>query len=121
MGHAPLFLCHLHLFEQLRMIAFFHPEERVTAVLMQRFDVRRIGTEPIFGDHEPQMRVIVAQCGDEAFGGMARTIIFRAPIVFDDRFRPQRNHVTPIRMNERGPQQLMRRGDRPVTVVLFET
>ena len=93
----------------------------MAAVLMQGFDVRGIGTEPIFGDDEPQMRVTVAQCGDEACGGIALTIIFRAPIVCDDRFRHQRKHCTPIRMNERGPQHLMRRGDRPVTVVLFET
>src|SRR2546428_7658312 len=121
MTHPPGLLSRLHLREQIAMITLFDPEDIVAAVIMQGFDVRGIGTEPIFGDDEPQMRVIVAQLGNEAFGRIALTIMLLAAVVFDNRFGHQRNHCTPVRMNECGPQQLMRRGDRTVAVVLFET
>src|SRR2546422_3961878 len=84
-------------------------------------DVRRIGTQPIFGDNELEMGVIVAQLRDEAFGGIALTVIFLAAILVDNRFGHQRNHFTPLGMNQGGTQHLMRIGDRTVTVMLGET
>src|SRR2546426_226870 len=57
----------------------------------------------------------------DSFGGIALTIVFLGAILFDNRFGHQGNHFAPIRMNEGGAQHLMRIGDRPVTVMLFET
>ena len=51
--------------------------------------------------------MILAQLGNEAFGGIALTIIFLGAIVFDDRFGHQRYHFTSVRMNERSTQHLM--------------
>jgi len=48
----------------------------VTAVIVQGFNVRRIGTESIFGDNKPEMGMVLAQLGNEAFGGMALTLVF---------------------------------------------
>src|SRR2546430_10342242 len=55
-----------------RSIAFFDPEDIVTTVIVQGLDVRGIGTQAIFGDDEFEMRVILAQRGNEAFGGIDR-------------------------------------------------
>ena len=63
------------------MIAFFDPEDIVQTVAVQGLDVRSIGTQAVFGDDELEMRVILAQLGDKAFGGIAFTIIFVRPIV----------------------------------------
>jgi len=120
MTHPSGVLSRLPLLEQRAMIALLDAEDRVAAGIMQGFDVRGMGTESIFGDDEPQMRGILAQRGHEALGRMALTILFLAAIVFAKRFGHQRNHCAPVRMNECGPQQWMRRGDRTVAVVLFE-
>src|SRR5713101_3978174 len=120
-GEASLSLGHLHLLKQISMIACFDPENVVTAVIVQGFNVRRIGTDSIFGDNKPEMGMVLAQLGNEAFGGITLTIVFLAAILFDDRFRHQRNHFTPVGMNECSTQHLMRIGHRAVTVMLFET
>jgi hypothetical protein len=80
-----------------------------------------IGTEPIFRHDHLQMPMIAPQLGQKAFGRIAFTIIFLVAILFQNRFGHQRNHVTPVWMNQRRPQQLMRVGDRPVPVVGFQT
>src|SRR6266849_6604780 len=120
-GKASLSLGHLHLLKQIRMIACFAPKNVVTAVIVQGFNVRRIGTESIFGDNKPEMGMVLAQLGNEAFGGIALTIVFLAAILFDDRLRHQRNDFTPVGMNECGTEHLMQIGHRAVTVMLFET
>ena len=120
-GDTSRFLRCPYWLEQIRMIALFDSEDRVKAGVMQGFNVWRIGTEPIFGDDTLQMRVILASLRDEAFGGMALTIVFLSTILFDNGSGHQGNHFTPVRMHEGGAQHLMRIGDRPVTVMLFET
>ena len=88
---------------------------------MQRLDVGGIGTEAVFGDDELEMGVILAQLGDEAFGGIALTIIFLRAILFDNGFGHQRNDFTAIRMEKRRPQQLVIIGDRPIAMDLVQT
>src|SRR5713101_8500460 len=94
MGDASLLLRHLHLLEQIRMIALFDAEDRVTRIIVQGFNVRGIGAEPIFGDNKLQMRVILAQLRHKAFGGIALTIIFLGGILLDDRFEHYRYDFT---------------------------
>jgi len=45
-------------------------------VLDQRANVRGIGTQTVFGDDELERRVILAQLGEEALGGIAFTVVF---------------------------------------------
>src|SRR6516225_11901388 len=75
-GNAPSFFGRLHLVEQIGMIPLFDPEDIVTSIVMQGFDVGSIGTQGVFGDDELEMRVILAQLGDEAFGSVAFAIVF---------------------------------------------
>jgi len=65
--------------------------------------------------------MILAQLGHKPFGGIAFTIIFVCPIVLHNRFRHQGNHCTQVRMNDRGAQQLMKIGDRPIAVDFLQT
>ena len=53
------------------MVAFFNPQNVMAIVLDQRANVRGIGTQTIFGDDELEMRVILAQFGNETLGGIA--------------------------------------------------
>ena len=86
-GHAAGVLRRRHLLEQKGMIAFFDPEDIVQSVVVQRLDVRSIGTQAVFGDDALEVRVILAQFEDKSFGGIPFTIIFARPIMFPDRFR----------------------------------
>jgi hypothetical protein len=73
---APGVLRRLYLLEQQGMIAFFDPEDIVEIVGVQGLDVRGIGTQAVFGDDELKVRVVVAQLGNKALGGIPFTIIW---------------------------------------------
>src|SRR4030095_6707436 len=73
-GQAPRMLRRLYLLEQKGMIAFFDPKDIAQIVMLQRLDVRRIGTQAVFGDDELEVRVVLAQFDDQPFGGIAFTI-----------------------------------------------
>ena len=103
------------------MIAFFDPKNIVQSVMWQRLDMRRIGTQAVFGDDELEVRMVLAQFDDKSFGGIAFTIIFVCPIVLPDRFRHQGNHSTHVGMDDRGAQHLMRIRDRTVTMHRVQT
>ena len=120
-AHAPSVFRRLHLIAQRGMIAFFDPEDRVTTVIVEGLDVGGIGTQGVFGDDELEMRVILASLGNEAFGGMAFTIIFLRAILFDNRFGHEWNHFTLVWMDDRCTQHLVVVGDRPVSVLLLKT
>ena len=91
----------LHLLEQKGMIAFFDPEEIVQSMVVQGLDMRGIGTQTVFGDDELEVRVVLAQLGHKAFGGIPFTIILGRAIVLHDGFRQERNHGTHVRMDNR--------------------
>ena len=67
------------------------------------------------------MRVILAELGNEAFGGIALTIMFGRPILFHHRFGHQRNHGAHVRMNQRRAQHVVRIGGRTIAVNLVQT
>jgi hypothetical protein len=67
------------------------------------------------------VRVIWAPLGKKAFGGMAFAIMFVRTIVFHHRFGHQRNHGTPVRMDDGRAQHLVIRRDRPVAMDLSHT
>ena len=46
---------------------------------MQPLDMGRVGTQAIFGDDHLEVRVVLAQFRDEAFGSIALTIVFAVP------------------------------------------
>jgi hypothetical protein len=90
-GDAPSVLGRLHLLEQSGMITFFDAEDIVTTSSVQGLDMGGIGTETVFGDDKFEMRVILAQLGNEALGGVAFAIIFLCAIVLHNRFGHQRD------------------------------
>ena len=120
-GHASGLLGRLHLREQRGMIAVFHAENIVQTVGMQRLDVGGIGTQTVFGHDELEVGVVLTQLGNEAFGGVAFTIIFARAVLFDDGFWHQGNHGPLVRMDKRRAQHLVGIRDRPVAVDLLET
>src|SRR6266481_5276322 len=67
------------------------------------------------------MRMILAQLGNEAFGGITLAIIFSRTVWFHNRFGHERNHCTEIRMDNRCAQHLMVVCDRPMTVDFLQT
>ena len=83
--------------------------------------MRGIRAETVFGDNQVEMRVILTQFGDQAFGGIAFTIIFARAILLDNRLRHQRYDFALIGMDERSTQHLMGIGHGAVSVVFFET
>jgi hypothetical protein len=84
-------------------------------------DMGGIRTQTIFRDEALEMRMILAQLGHEAFGGMACAIIFGRTVRFHQRCGHERHHFTDIRMANRCAQPLMRVRDRPVAVDLGQT
>ena len=103
------------------MIAFFAPEDRVQSMVLQGLDVRRIGTQAVFGDDALEVRVVLAQFAEKPFGGLTCTIIFVRPNVLPDRFRHQWNHCTHVWRDDRSAQHLMRIRDRTVAMHLVQT
>ena len=103
------------------MIACFHPEDIVESVVLQGLNVRGIGTQTIFGDDKLEVRVVVAQLDHKAFSGIPFTIIFVRAIVVHNRLGHERNDGPLVWMDDRGAQQLMRIGDRPVAVDPVQT
>jgi hypothetical protein len=71
----------------------------VTPVVMPGLDRRGIGTQGVCGDDDLEMRVILAQLGDEAFGGMACAIVLLRAVLLDNRCRHERNHLSLSRLN----------------------
>ena len=45
-------------------------------ISVQGLDMRGIGTQSVFGNDELEMRVVLAQLDNEAFGCVALTIVF---------------------------------------------
>ena len=111
----------VYLLEQKGMIAFFDSKNIAQIVVLQCFNVRRIRTQAVFSDDELEVRVVLAQLNDKAFGSIPFTIIFVHPIILPDRFRHQGNHGTHVGMDERGTQQLMRIRDRTVPMHRVQT
>lgn len=103
------------------MIAFFDPKDIVTRGVMQCLDVGGVRTETVFGNDELEMRVILAQLGHEALGGIALTVIFLRAILLDNGLGHQRNDFTAVWMENRRPQQLVIIGDRTIAMDLVET
>ena len=100
-GDVPGVLRRLHLLEQPGMIAFFDPENIVQPMIVQGLNMRGIGTQAIFGDNELEVRVVPTQLGNEAFGGIAFTIIFLRAILLHNRLRHERNHFPHVWMDNR--------------------
>jgi hypothetical protein len=63
----------------------------------------------------------LTQLGNEAFGGVAFTIIFGRAVLVDNRFWHQGNHRPLVRMDQGRAQHLVVIRDRPVAVDLLET
>src|SRR5918992_831179 len=85
-----------HLREPIPMIAFFDPQNVMAIVIDQRANVRGIGTQAVFSDDELEMRVILAQFGEEALGRVAFTVVFLATVLLDDGLRHQRDDLTTV-------------------------
>jgi hypothetical protein len=111
----------LHWLEQQGMIAFVDPEERVQSMVVQGLERRGIGTQTGCGDEALEGRVVLAQLGHQAFGGLTFTIIFIRPIVLHHRLRHQGHHVPHVRMKNRCAQHLMTRGERTMAVDFLQT
>ena len=89
------------------MITFFDPKDIVQLVIVQGLDMRGIGTQTVFSDNELEVRVVLAQFGNKALGGIAFAIVFVRAILLHNRFGHQRNHCTHVRMDNRRAQHLM--------------
>ncbi len=77
---------------------------------------RVLRKETISRKHEPSVWVILAYFGEQPFGGVDFTILFRATISVAHLFRHQRNHLTEIRMHETGLDDLMRVCRGPISM-----
>jgi hypothetical protein len=55
-----------------------------------------IRTQTVFGDDELEMRVILAQLGEEALSRIAFTVVFLGAILFDDGLGHQRDDLAPV-------------------------
>jgi hypothetical protein len=93
----------------------------VEAIVLQSLDVRGIGTQAVFGHDALEVRVVLAQLGHKAFGGVAFTIIFVGAILLDDGLWHQGNHCPQVRMDKRRAQHLMRIRRAAVAVDLLQT
>ena len=120
-GAAPRFFGCLHMLEQIGMIAFFDPEDTVTTIIVEGLDMGSIGTQTIFRDDAFEMRMILAQLGNEALAALRSQSFLAVPSGFTIGSGIERNHCTEIRMDNRCAQHLMIVRDRPVAVDLVQT
>ena len=121
LGDRPRVVSGRHLVAYLGMIPCLNPKDRGTRGVMQRLDVGGVRTATVCGDEARERRVIVAQLGHEALGGMTRTVISLRAIVFDHGLGQQRNDCTAVGMEHRRPQQWVRIGERPMAMDLLPT
>ena len=89
------------------MITFFDPKEIVQIIMFQCLDVGRIRTQAVFGDDELEVRMILAQLGHQALGGITFTIILRRSIMVGNRLWHERNDGPLVRVDDRGAQHLV--------------
>ena len=80
------------------MIAFFDPEDIVQTMGVQGLDVGGIRTQAVFSDNEFEVRVVLAQPGNEPVRGIPFTVCLSVPSCFTIG-SGQRNHCTHIRMD----------------------
>ena len=115
-GHASGVRCGLHPREQIGVITCCDPEHITPIMDLSGLDVWRMGTQTVFGDHHREVWIILTPFGNQAFGGMACTIIVVRAILFHDQCRPQRHHCTHVWMDKRRAQHLLSRCARTVAV-----
>jgi hypothetical protein len=111
----------LHLLEQLGMIAFCDPADRVQTVRLQGLAGRGMRTPAVCSEHACAVWVVLMPLGNQPCRGLPFTSMFVRAIVLHHRFRHQRHHGTPIRMDHRRASPLMIIGDAPVAVDLLPT
>jgi len=116
-GHTPSVFGHLHRLNQRGLIAFFAPQNIVTAVVVEGLDGGGLGTQRVCGDDARERRRILTSRCQEAFGGVAFTIMFLCAVLLHHGCGPQRDHFTPVRMQKGGPEPVVLRRDRPVAVL----
>jgi hypothetical protein len=107
--------------EQGRMVPFFDTKNIMQVVSLQTLDRGSVRTQAVFGDDHLEVGVVLAQVRDEAFGGMALTIVFLGAVLRDDRLGHQRNDCALIGVHERGAQHLVTRGDSAMAGVPLST
>jgi hypothetical protein len=61
--------------EQVLMIAFLDPQNEVNVVLQQVADMRRVGTERVFGHDQRQVRMILAKAKQPTARGVAFAVV----------------------------------------------
>jgi hypothetical protein len=77
--------------------------EDITKIMAhQILDVRGVGAQAILGDNDLQMRMLTAEIGHKASGGVALAIVFGGAVLPPDGFRAQRQHLLAVRRNK-GP------------------
>ena len=101
--HAPRSLSCRHVLEQVGMVPFFDAQNVMQVVIVQRSNVRRVGTQTILRHNQLEVGVILTKFGDQALGGIAFTVVFLGAILFDDRLGHQSNDFALIRMDDRVP------------------
>ena len=101
------------------MLAFFDTKNLVQPMRMQRLDARGSGTQTVFGHHEFEVRVVLAQLGKEVLSGVALTIVFLRTSVVHDGFWQQGHDGPAVRMDKRRAQHLMRLRHAAVAVDLL--
>jgi hypothetical protein len=110
-----------HVLESKRLIAFFDTHEGMDVMRLPHLDVRGIGTAAVFGDNHVEVRVVLTELGNEAFGRIALAIIFARAVLFDNGLRQQRDDFALLGMQEGCPQPLMRRGHGAVSLLFLST
>jgi len=120
-GDAPSLLGRRDGLEQGSMVPFFDPHNIMEVVIVQPWDRGSVRTQAVFGDDPLAVGVVLAQFRDEAFGGMALTIVFLGAVLLDNRLGHQRHDCALIGVNERGAQHLVPIGDGAMAVMRCQT
>jgi hypothetical protein len=72
--------------EQKLMVPWLDPQDETKIKPLEILNMRRITTEGIFGDNDPEVGVLPPQCLIETAGCVALTIIFVGTILAGDHF-----------------------------------
>src|SRR5713101_7197529 len=90
-GDAPSLLGRRYMLEQGSMVPYFDTQNIMEVVILQKLDMGSVGTQAVLGDDHLEVGVVLAQLRDEAFGGIALTIVFLGAVLLDNRLGHQRN------------------------------
>ncbi len=95
------------LVEQVSVIGLLRAQDIVETSGLQLANMRGIGVQGIFHHHRWQVGMILAQTLEEPFGSIPLAIVFRRPVLSEDRFGAKGDDLAKVGVDQGHPVKLL--------------